>query len=280
MRVEKKMKNTNKNLESTEQEINKILSENKEINVSRRNINFKVRFDKYFNFWLRYSNDNWEPETFNVFDKFINEDTFYIDIGSWIGPTLLYAAQLAKKSIGFEPSKAYKSLKENISLNYSKKSISNIELFNTAVGLSDDEILLGGASPGNSGDSIFVSENSVLVKQTNIIKYLKENTNEKDELFIKIDTEGAEYSFFNALYTNTSHTRCIYYLSTHPQIIFRKYKAESNLISASIKAFFKQYLLLKKAKKLYDNNFNTIRFRFFYVFKTIKEKNRSFIIKN
>ncbi len=45
---------------------------------------------------------DWEPATFEAFHKLITPDTTVIDIGAWIGPTVLFAAHLAKRVIAVE----------------------------------------------------------------------------------------------------------------------------------------------------------------------------------
>lgn len=51
---------------------------------------------EYFFFW---KNKSWERNTQKIFDKFLDSNHSYIDIGAWIGPTVLYGAQIAKKSL-------------------------------------------------------------------------------------------------------------------------------------------------------------------------------------
>jgi FkbM family methyltransferase len=51
-------------------------------------------------FWTSLS--DWEPSTFEAFHKLITPDTTVIDIGAWIGPTVLFAAHFAKRVIAVE----------------------------------------------------------------------------------------------------------------------------------------------------------------------------------
>src|SRR5258708_34817363 len=72
--------------------------------VSRRGVSFDVisdRTDRYF--WGWFDSGVWEPETFEIFDSYVTPDTFFLDIGSWIGPTALYAASKARRVICLEP---------------------------------------------------------------------------------------------------------------------------------------------------------------------------------
>jgi len=38
----------------------------------------------------------WEKETFTIFDKYLNKDKLFIDIGGWIGATTMYGARKSK----------------------------------------------------------------------------------------------------------------------------------------------------------------------------------------
>jgi FkbM family methyltransferase len=54
-------------------------------------------------FWDRVTAGRWEPQTFEVFRRFLLPKSTCIDIGAWIGPTALYAAQLARHVHAIEP---------------------------------------------------------------------------------------------------------------------------------------------------------------------------------
>ena len=44
---------------------------------------------------------NWEEDTFNILDHYQNPYKTYIDIGAWIGPTVLYSASKFKNVVCF-----------------------------------------------------------------------------------------------------------------------------------------------------------------------------------
>lgn len=69
-------------------------------------------------FWPGFADGSWEPSTFKIFDKFLDPEKNFLDIGAWIGPTALYAAPKAKKVFAFEPDPiAFQSLVMNLALN-------------------------------------------------------------------------------------------------------------------------------------------------------------------
>jgi FkbM family methyltransferase len=54
-------------------------------------------------FWNRVTAGHWEPQTFEVFRRFLLPNSTCIDVGAWIGPMALYAAQLASHVHAIEP---------------------------------------------------------------------------------------------------------------------------------------------------------------------------------
>ena len=104
-------------------------------------------------FWKKVNGNSWEKDTFRIFDRFIDTETVYFDIGAWIGPTLLYAGQKAGRSFGFEPDPvAFGILSENLSLNSDSVWAARITVYNKAVSASDGFINIGSKSAG--GDSL------------------------------------------------------------------------------------------------------------------------------
>ena len=81
---------------------------------------FKVKKNNFF--WGKFSKNKWEPLNLKIYKFLIEKNTNYYDVGSWIGPTVLIAANFFPKEIyAFEPdSKAYEELKNNIFLNKKK----------------------------------------------------------------------------------------------------------------------------------------------------------------
>lgn len=62
--------------------------------------------------------ENWEPNTFREFSRRIHSGMTYVGFGTWIGPTLLFAAQLADRSFGIEGDPAaFAGARSNLALN-------------------------------------------------------------------------------------------------------------------------------------------------------------------
>jgi FkbM family methyltransferase len=71
-------------------------------------------------FWGVMDAQGWEPRTFRVLRTVLSGSLgrVYIDIGAWIGPTVLFAAQLASAVYAFEPDPvAFSSLAANVAAN-------------------------------------------------------------------------------------------------------------------------------------------------------------------
>jgi FkbM family methyltransferase len=79
---------------------------------------FEVKFDTFWKTIVKDGQVNWEPETFQILHKYVKEETVFVDIGAWMGPTSFFSAQLAKKVFALEPDPvAYCTFENNIKLN-------------------------------------------------------------------------------------------------------------------------------------------------------------------
>lgn len=106
--------------------------------------------------WFNASlnNGNWEEETFTIFDYYKNCDKIYLDIGAWIGPTVLYNASNFKTVYCFEPDPiALERLNKNIEIN----NYTNIYVIDKALSVRNEESKFGGNGElGNSMSTLLV----------------------------------------------------------------------------------------------------------------------------
>jgi len=159
--------------------------------------------------WLAAKVNNtptWEADTFKTFLVFIPGHTHYVDFGTWIGPTLLYAAQLVETSFGVEADPvAFASVTTTVALNTDKVWGKSITVQPGAVGvgstdsLTPEAVIMQSAKPGNSCSGIGEwAENCGIVKekwQVNSYKLpalLKKWGVATSDAFIKVDTEAFE----------------------------------------------------------------------------------------
>lgn len=159
--------------------------------IHRRNVSFEVtEGTPNENFW-GYS--DWERETYDVLSNWLKNDKIYIDIGAWIGPTVLFAAKLCKKVYTFEPDpSAWEELQSNIRLN----GYTNIIAQNVAVGNNNGIIYMG--SDNRLGESTtrvgkFQNGTDFSASCISIDDFLVSIEGELNDInFIKIDIEGGE----------------------------------------------------------------------------------------
>lgn len=143
-------------------------------------------------FWPTFADGTWEPNTFKIFDRFLDKDKTFVDIGAWIGPTVLYAAQRAKQVFAFEPDTvAYSSLCQNLDLN----KVQNVIPYTVAVTDSWKGLPFGAKTRfGDSMSSeLWGSDGKFKVPAISleaVVIDLQPN-------FIKIDIEGGEKTIFS-----------------------------------------------------------------------------------
>lgn len=131
------------------------------IHVRKNNISFNVSPNSHFVEWWTNTYPQWESATFVVLDKFLaNEpDAVYVDIGAWIGPTTLYAAEHCRNVYAIEPDPvALRALLSNIDAN-EERYRSRIVVINKALDTTDGTTKFGGNGPlGNSMSTMIVRE--------------------------------------------------------------------------------------------------------------------------
>lgn len=182
----------------------------------------------YEYFWPIVNDGTWEKDTFRIFDENINDETLVIDIGAWIGPTVLYSAQLAKKCIAFEPDPiAFPRLQDNHKLNASASWYKNLIIYDKAVSTQKGEIMLGSQEGGgDSMSSVLFAGNSThwAVEAVTLEDVLAEHSKPDQPIFLKIDIEGGEYDLIPQIKDYLADPRVIAYISLHPHFLRRSIK--------------------------------------------------------
>ena len=174
----------------------------------------------HVHFWRTLSKGGWETETYKIFTRFLTPDTIYCDIGAWIGPTVIYAAKKCKRVYCFEPDRfAYEYLLQNIRLN----TLSNVLPFYVA--LTDRDGIGKMASFGvGLGDSMTSLLKADREDRTTNVMCMKWDTwldlvQPADIGFMKIDTEGGEFSLLPTLRGYLTAQKPMVYLSTHAHFL-------------------------------------------------------------
>ena len=195
------------------------------------------------NFWDSVQKGDWERETYGIFDQFMDKEHSYIDIGAWIGPTVLYGCQVAKHCYAIEPDNiAFKILVENINLNLGLKS--KISLFNGCISNVSGDVKLGTkANFGDCESSITLAEprSHLIVKSLTLEDFVEMN-DIRDCNFIKMDIEGGESLVLPNSKTYLQKNTPTLFLSLHP-FLFRDREQDSKQIIDVLKTYKHLYLL-------------------------------------
>ena len=187
------------------------------IKIQKNDKIFFVNSSQLNHFWAQLQLNLWESNTFKIFDTFLDSNHSYIDLGAWIGPTVLYGCQKAKFCYAIEPDPvAFKQLKNNVDLN--PNLISRISFSNSCVMNSSGITYL--TTKGEFGDSCSSttfqkSSSSIEVPSTTLEQFFHDNSID-DCNFIKIDIEGGEFSVLPNMSKLLEEKKPTLHISLHP----------------------------------------------------------------
>lgn len=189
------------------------------LNVKLGALQVRATDSKNAEFWCSCTRGSWEPWNPLVFDRFVNPALSYVDIGAWIGPTVLYCCNIASQTYALEPDPiAFAELSKNIELN--RPMTNRVTLCELCIAPSSGRASFG--SKGVGGDSmsslLFASEStSWTVNALTFDDWLREFGVSKIG-FIKVDIEGAEYAVIPTMLAYLKANRPTLYLSLHPRL--------------------------------------------------------------
>jgi len=189
----------------------------REVQVHLRNHDFQVVSGPHDAYWRSLNQGAWEPETFPIFERFIDRGHSYIDMGAYIGPTLLYGCQLARRAYGIEPDPiAFEELQRNVSQN--RPLTDNVRLFELCIAPRSGEVAFGNCGEGGDTASSLLFGNRRThwtVKALSFEDFVRQNGID-DCNFIKIDIEGGEYQVLPTMLSYLKTHRPTLHLSLHP----------------------------------------------------------------
>ncbi len=157
----------------------------------------------------------WEPQTFSNFFYLIDRQSIVVDFGTWIGPTILFAGQIASKVYGIEGDPAaFAEALVNLKLNYEKAWARNIHLQPACVSHENEKTVktMKTSGVGNSCSSLAgkimdcgsraPNNKNGEIREWKVACYplpylLKKwgiELNKMRKIFIKIDVESYEYA--------------------------------------------------------------------------------------
>ncbi|MCL2749158.1 MAG: FkbM family methyltransferase, partial [Alphaproteobacteria bacterium] len=182
-------------------------------------------------FWALFSSGEWEPLTFEFYKKYVRPDKDVIDIGGWIGPTMLIAYSLNPRQIHMVEADPvnFQIMKMNCFKNYCQDKI---QMQNICLSDKSGDIVEFGWTDASRLDSSTKSMNSkggIKVLITDILEYLKSKDLANVNI-IKIDIEGAESLLSKGLDYIAGFPGIKILLSLHPPFWDDKKKTMGKLI--------------------------------------------------
>lgn len=189
--------------------------------------------DSHRAFWKRVNAGHWEPHTFRVFDRFVKPDRSCVDIGAWIGPTALYAAQLARQVHAVEPDGvAYAELAVNVAENPALQG--RIFLHRVCIAPRSGPVDLYAGGMYHSDTSAFGDSMSGMIAAAHrpgqpscrvggitLPEFLTDHAID-DCGFIKMDVEGGEYSLIHGIWRELAAfgmpTVCVSFHAPAPEL--------------------------------------------------------------
>ena len=162
--------------------------------VEKLGRSFRVHEGQHDWMWEGLSNGNWEHDTFTAFSELIPNAELYVDIGAWIGPTVLFGATIAPRVVAVEPDAvAMSQLIGNLSLN--TELLQKTELFDLAIAESTGPVELFSNSFGNSMTSRVAERGvyKITLMAMDIDEFFDKILRGEKKIFVKVDIEGSEY---------------------------------------------------------------------------------------
>lgn len=198
----------------------------KYLKINKNNLLFLIENTENNNnisFW-RDIYTNWEDETFQVFDKYLNKDKIFLDIGGWIGTTTMYGSRKSKFVYTIEADKkSFDDMHNNCKIN----CISNYELINKAIyNIDNYEVKFGknkfisnskmNDSTSQIYDNTEISDEFYSISTITIDSIFKKyNINPNDISLIKVDIEGGEEYILSDLFDIHKINNTPMYISFH-----------------------------------------------------------------
>lgn len=187
----------------------------------------RFRLDPYHSkFWRKASAGKWEPETLAMLAAHLDKGRDYLDIGAWIGPTVLYGARKARHVWCFEPDpEAFRALAWNIELN----RLDNVSAFAAALSQEIGVARMAGMR-GEKGDSTTSLLNPGGLAGSDVLTLRFDQFANAVDLsgvsLVKMDIEGAEFDVLPTLLPWLQQHRPALLLSTHAPFLPESERAQ------------------------------------------------------
>lgn len=183
-------------------------------------------------FWITFNNSDWEPELKEFYRRHITPEKMVIDIGGYIGPSLLFAQLYQPKKIVVVEAdpKNFNMLQRNLEMNNLSVPV---ELHNICISDKSGETVSFGPMDDRLPHTATygIGGKGSLVKTVAFREFLAgydlANTN-----VIKIDIEGGERFLADGLDYLSIHSGVVIYLALHPPFWPDRYDTAERLLNS------------------------------------------------
>ena len=155
-------------------------------------------------FWARVSAGVWEPGALAAISAHVNAETWFLDLGAWVGPTTMLAARLGARCIAVEADpQALRELRGNLASNPALAA--RVTVIDRAVSATQDPVTLAARrKPGDSMSSALLAQQADVARVRWSVEaitpaQLAALVPADAPLFIKLDIEGGEFALLPQL---------------------------------------------------------------------------------
>jgi len=222
------------------------------ININSTSFNVFSTSPQLEDTWRNIALGLWEPQTFEIISKLLNEKTCALEIGIDLGQTLLFTATIAGKLIAVEPSLiSYNLAKQHLELNQNLKD--KVTLVHGALSDTRDKIFFRKGS--RLFDDIHFKGNNVDVEVRGfLIEDFEEMANEPIT-FINMDIEGGEYICLGPMRSYLQEKKPTLLLSLHQGFLLTTKQSQLPIIIRYLKRIREQnkiFRVIKNYPYIYD----------------------------
>lgn len=140
-------------------------------------------------FWDQFADGRWEPSTFVELDRYLRPEVTYVDVGAWIGPTVLYAAQRCRRVVALEPDPvSYAHLTQNLLAN----GATGVQAWSLALAPQDGPVLLHERGGWGSSMSTVLAPTGGETREVGGVSWARLVRGLDDVALVKMDIEGGE----------------------------------------------------------------------------------------
>jgi FkbM family methyltransferase len=215
---------------------------------------FNVVPEPFEGFWRDMAGGRWEPATLGALRAILRAGDVYIDIGAWIGPTVLYAAALGARVHTYEPDPvALERLRVNLAANPEH----DVTLYPVALADIGGTVQLSSPNMGNSMSSMVRrgDPDTVAVAATDVRQAVAAQPF-TEAAIVKMDVEGGEYRLLPLMVAYLDRHRPVLLLSTHTNHLIGQVARYPRVVRVPLiraRAALAQLRLLRSLSGLYEH---------------------------